>query len=211
MPERDRPRTQQRLPAARPRVRGTGAVPPTVEWPALLSGGSDRAFRRLIYDLHSFAVRLDRMRERISAFLSLTGSQYHILMVVAEHAGAPGLNVNGVAAALRTSGPYVTREAGALVRRGLLAKRGRDGDRRQVVLELTPAGRAAIDGIAPVLREINRELFRAVSAAEFGATRRFVGRFLANFAAAEATAARLAEGFRRGRGTGWRRRAGQSI
>lgn len=191
----------------RPPPRGTGALPLTVELPALLAGGTDTAFRGFIYDLHSFAARVDRLRERLSAFLDLSGGQYHILMVVAEHAGRAPLNVNGIAAALRRSGPLVTREAGVLVRRGLLVKRARAGDRRHVVLELTAAGRRAIDGIAPVLRRVNRDLFQGVTAAEFRATRRFIGRLLANFPATEETAAALARRRRRRNGPGLARPA----
>jgi len=167
-------------------------MPLTVNREELLVAGSDRAFRRFIYDLHSLSVRMDRLRNRISELVGLNSSQYHILMVIAELSGAQTLNVNAVADALRTSGAFITREVGVLVRMQLVRKIAKRDDRRHVILELTPAGERVLAGMAPALRSINDSLFAGVSAADFAGMRRFLLMMLENLPATLDAAGRLA-------------------
>ncbi len=172
------------------RARGTGAVPVTVTRPELLIGGSDRAFRRLIYDLHSLFRRMDRLRDRLGAVLGLTGNQFHILMVIAELQNARAVNISAVAAALHTSGTYVTKETGALERRRFVRKAVNPRDRREVLVTLTEQGRAAIRRIARVLRPVNDALFLGVTTSHIGGFRRTVALMLGNAVAATARAGR---------------------
>ena len=175
------PRKSPAKPSGSPR--GTGLLPLTVNRAELLVAGADREFRRFIYNLHSLSVRMDRLRDRISALTGLTGSQYHILMAIAELSGTQVLNVNAVADALRTSGAFITREAGALVREGLVRKIVKRDDRRHVILALTPRGRRVLNDVAPSLRRINDTLFAGVSADDFAGMRRFIGMMLDNMPA----------------------------
>jgi DNA-binding MarR family transcriptional regulator len=55
---------------------------------------------------------------------------------------------------------------GALVRKGLVSRTPRRGDRREVQLTLTPAGRALYDALLPRVAAINRELLAVLSETE---------------------------------------------
>jgi DNA-binding MarR family transcriptional regulator len=146
--------------------------------PALLLGGSDRAFRAFIYSLLTVSVRMDRLRARVGQLMGLTGLQYHILMVMAEFEDDRPASVGAVAEALHVTGAYVTMETRKLARLGLIEKRANPDDRRGVLLSLTPSGRAAVDAVAPYLREINDALFEGFGSAEFAQFRRIVERML---------------------------------
>ncbi|HSU76017.1 MAG TPA: hypothetical protein VLI89_03050, partial [Burkholderiales bacterium] len=83
------------------RLRRTALPPPTVSRPALLVGGSDAEFRRLIHDLIAYGHRLDACRDAFAAIAGISGVQYEILMLVSRTAG---LAVGEVAARLHRSG-----------------------------------------------------------------------------------------------------------
>jgi len=171
-------------------------MPLTVNRAELRVAGSDHAFRRFIYDLHSLSVRMDRLRDRLSALVGLNSSQYHILMVIAELSGTQTLNVSAVADALRTSGAFITREVGVLARKKLVRKVVRRDDRRHMILELTPAGKRVLDGMAPALRNVNDTLFAGVGAGDFAGMRRLILSMLENMPATLDAAGRLAGGQR---------------
>lgn len=162
----------------------TGDRAATVTRPALLVGGSDREFRAFIYSLLTVSIRMDRLREKVGALMGLSGLQYHILMVMAEFEGDRPASVGAVAEALHVTGAYVTMETRKLAKLGLIAKRPNPHDRRGVLLSLTPAGRDAVDAVAPHLREINDSLFQGFGAADFAQFRRIVERMLPNTDAA---------------------------
>lgn len=60
-----------------------------------------------------------------------------------------------------------TRVIDQLVERGLLERARRGGDRRKIELELTPAGRVAIEGMIPLVVEKLNLAFADFSAPEF--------------------------------------------
>ena len=83
-----------------------GYHPPlTVTRRALLKGGSDVEFRRLIYRLLLVEERLRRARDFLGKRAGLTGPQYTMLITVAYLQGATGISVQSLARNLRvTSG-----------------------------------------------------------------------------------------------------------
>ena len=148
-------------------------LPGTTSRPQFLdSDGGDTEFRRLIYGIFTMAVNFDRIRERLATSLGLSGKQYHILMVVAELAPHQPVTISTVANQLHISSAYTTMETKKLLSRGLLRKRPNPDDGRSVILELTADGRAAIEGLAPCLREINDTLFEDMGPETF---RQFLG------------------------------------
>jgi DNA-binding MarR family transcriptional regulator len=74
----------------------------------------------------------------------------------------------------------VTTEVGKLIDKGLLTKTVNMRDRRGVLVQLSPRGRAAIEELAPFLRRVNDLLFEGVSRQEFAALSRFLSRFALN-------------------------------
>ena len=104
-----------------------GYHPPlTITRRALLVGGSDTEFRRLIYRLIVVEERLRRARDFLGRRIGLTGPQYTLLITVAYLQGESGIAVRALAKNLRVSSAFITAESQRLIQRGLLAKAERD-------------------------------------------------------------------------------------
>ena len=153
------------------RVRGVRAPSPnsyhpplTVTRRALLKGGSDVEFRRLIYRLLLVEERLRRARDFLGKRAGLTGPQYTMLITVAYLQGATGITVQSLARNLE---------------RGLLAKRTNPHDSRSTLLSITAAGRRRIEHLVPELRTINNAFFAHVSARSFADAMQFLEQLIA--------------------------------
>jgi DNA-binding MarR family transcriptional regulator len=144
-------------------------LPPTVSAAALLDENSDRRFRALVNDLFTIASRMEIIRAHLGRRMGISGPQYSLLIAVAHLQGARGVSVGAVAQAMHVSSAFIASETGKMARRRLLQKEPNPDDRRGVLLSLTPAGRAKIDGIAAELRTINNRFFGALDAASFPA------------------------------------------
>jgi DNA-binding MarR family transcriptional regulator len=68
----------------------------------------------------------------------------------------------------------MTRVIDQLAERGFLERARRGGDRRKVELELTPAGRVAIEGLIPLVVDKLNLAFAEFSAAEFEELKRLL-------------------------------------
>jgi DNA-binding MarR family transcriptional regulator len=141
---------------------------------ALLVGGSDSDFRRLIYRLLLVEERLRRARDFLAKRIGLTGPQYTMLITVAYLQGATGITVQSLARNLRVSPAFITAESRRLVDRRLLAKRVNPDDSRSTLLSVTAAGRRRIDTLIPELRRINNAFFAQVSARSFRQAMKFL-------------------------------------
>ncbi|MEM7777329.1 MAG: MarR family winged helix-turn-helix transcriptional regulator [Pseudomonadota bacterium] len=131
----------------------------TVSKEALLSDGDDLAFRQLVHDLLAFSARLQEIRNRFGAYIGLTGIQYTLLIAI-SHLGKEGeVGVKKLADHLSLSGAFVTIETTKLVKLGLVEKRTNRKDRRRVLLSLGARGRALLNQLAPLQREVNDALF----------------------------------------------------
>lgn len=80
----------------------------------------------------------------VSELDGVTLQQFRVLTVLRTRTK---LNVNAVAAATGIHSSNVSRTCERLVSDGLLIRRDDPGDRRNVQLELTEAGRAVVDGV----------------------------------------------------------------
>src|SRR5688572_30011917 len=106
-------------------------LPQTVSRPALLAGGSDDEFRRLIHDLIAYGHKLDACRDAFAAIAGISGVQYEILMLVSR---ADGLSIGEVAERVHRSGAFITIEANRLAAAGVLEKTADPADGRRVLL-----------------------------------------------------------------------------
>jgi len=168
-----------------------GYQPPvTVTRRALLVGGSDVEFRRLIYRLLLVEERLRRVRDFLARRIGLTGPQYTLLITVAYLQGASGIPVRSLARNLRVTSAFITSESQRLIERGLLAKRPNPHDSRSTLISVTAAGRRRIDKLVPELRTVNNAFFAQVSAASFRHAMRFLEELLAG---SESVMARIAK------------------
>src|SRR5690348_7058473 len=152
------------MPRSMARARRKALPPSTVSRPALLVGGSDAEFRRLIHDLIAYGHRLDACRDAFAAIAGVSGVQYEILMLLSRSAG---LSVGEVAARLHRSGAFITIEANKLVARGILEKGSDPSDGRRVLLKCTARARVLLERMAPYQRRVNDVLFERLDARRF--------------------------------------------
>lgn len=150
------------------------ARPLTVSLPELLRDGSDQAFRAMVHDMLGFAARIQQVRNRFGALLSLSGSQYTVLVALSQFQGEDGVGVNTLAEHLHLSGAFVTIEVNKLVASGFVRKEVNTNDRRRVRLTITPHARKQLNAITPVLRPANDTLFEALSHEDFEQFRRIL-------------------------------------
>jgi DNA-binding MarR family transcriptional regulator len=102
-------------------------------------------------------VRLNRLFERAEAGLSL--AQFRILELVSRGTERS----THIASRLATSKPAVTMVVDSLVAAGLLTRGSRQGDRRVVVLALTPEGEEAVAKAERAYRERLEPLLGQIS------------------------------------------------
>jgi DNA-binding MarR family transcriptional regulator len=140
---------------------------PTVTKSALMPGGNDDRFRGFIHDLLALSGQVDQLREGFGAHMGLSGTGYVLLMTLRRvEAGGP-VGVSRLAEHLRLSGTFVTTEIAKLVKGGLVAKGPHGQDRRRVLLTVTAAGHARLDGLTPVQARVNDVMFGGFDGAEF--------------------------------------------
>lgn len=149
--------------AASLRRSGADFVPPlTISRREFVAGGVDEEFRNIIYGMVLGLQRLAACRDAFGIQLGLTGSQFAVLIGVAYRQGSDGVAIKDLADHVLLAATHVTTEVGRLARKGLLAKRANNSDRRSVLVCLTPRGEAAVQAVAPVVRAVNDILFRDV-------------------------------------------------
>lgn len=146
----------------------------TVSRPSLLRNGSDEAFRIMVHDMLGFAARIQEVRSRLGALISLSGSQYTILIALAQLEGPEGVGVNTIADHLHLSGAFVTIEVNKLVALGFVKKETNPEDRRRVLLTITPFARARLNELTRVQQPANDALFGELSDEDFDMFRRIL-------------------------------------
>jgi DNA-binding MarR family transcriptional regulator len=142
-------------------------LPLTTTRPELLSNGRDRQFRHLIHGLFGFAAHHERIRNGHARVIGLAGIEYTVLIAIAHLSRDGDVNVKTVADHLYLSGAFITVVAGRLLRLGLIGKDVDAEDRRRVTLTVSDKGRAALERLAPVQRQVNDVEFGCLSRQEF--------------------------------------------
>jgi DNA-binding MarR family transcriptional regulator len=161
--------------------RGKEFVPPaTISLPAMLVADSDVSFRETLYRMVFAFSRLVSCREAFGRLLSLTASQFIVLIGTAYRQGTEGVTIRSLADHTQLAATHVTTEVGRLMERGLLTKSANMRDRRSVLVRLTPKGEAAIREVNPLLRRVNDCLFQNISRDDFAVVARFLSTFALN-------------------------------
>jgi DNA-binding MarR family transcriptional regulator len=156
-------------------------IPPaTVTLPPLLASGGDVAFREALYLMTLAFGRLQSFRQAFGRELSLTASQFIVLIGTAYCQGRDGVTIRGLADHTQLAATHVTTEVGRLIDKELLTKTANARDRRSVLVRLSRNGEAAVRTINPLLRRVNNRLFQNVSREEFAAVSRFLSKFALN-------------------------------
>jgi DNA-binding MarR family transcriptional regulator len=163
--------------------KGKFVLTPTVSVPAVLdrSGGSDRSFRQLLYDISTAASHLESARAYLASRLGVTSPQYNMIMVIAQYEGDEGMSVNEIADHLHVSATFVTAELKKLERQGLVVKLPNPADARSVIVRLSEEGERQVTALGPEFLFVNDHLFENISAADFQALSRIVASLIADF------------------------------
>jgi DNA-binding MarR family transcriptional regulator len=188
MPLRTRPSTTPRRIAERGALARGRKQPPqgcfdpplTVSHDALLSAGSDVAFRQSLYLMVLAFSRLQACREAFGRALGLSGTQFAVLIGTAYRQGSDGVSIRALADHIQLAPTHVTTEVGRLIDKGLLSKAVNPQDRRGVLVRLSRQGEAAVGDVAPFVRRVNDRLFAGISRRDFAVVSAFLSRFAAN-------------------------------
>lgn len=156
------------------------AMPRTVSHASLLAHGGDEPFRQALYLMVLAFGRLQACREAFGRAMSLTGSQFAVLIGTAYCQNVDGVSIRALADHVQLAATHVTTEVGRLIRKGLLTKRINANDRRGVLVKLSRRGETALLQIAPFVRDVNDLLFADVPRAEFAAVAHFLRVFANN-------------------------------
>ena len=139
----------------------------SVSTPALLRGGTDRTFQRLLFDLFTIAERLERVRVHVASRIGLSGPQYSLLRGVAALQGNEGVSIGVLAEHLHVTSAFVAVQSGVLVQRGLLSKKDDASDRRISRLSLAATGARLVGNAIEEVRPINDLFFGTLQEDEF--------------------------------------------
>lgn len=154
--------------------------PATITLPQMLLSGNDLAFRETLYLMfHAFG-RLTSFRDGFGKTLSLTASQFIVLIGTAYRQGSEGVSIRALSDHTQMAATHVTTEVGRLIGKGLLTKSANERDRRGVLVRLTPKGETAVLAVNPLLRRVNDRLFQNVSREDFATVSRFLTTFALN-------------------------------
>ncbi len=122
--------------------------------------GSDREFRKLIYNLFSLSNVMTRMSKLFSAYIGVSGAQQVMIQMIAE---TPGMTVGHVAKKLEVTSQFITIEINDLIKKNIVEKRPNDADRRSMFLVLTPKGQDLLRELGPLRRRANDTMFRSLT------------------------------------------------
>jgi DNA-binding MarR family transcriptional regulator len=166
-------------PNGRTRSRAAPAqFPLTTSRGELLIGGRDRDFRHLVHSLFGFAAHHERIRAGHAKMIGLAGIEYTVLISIAHLSQDGDVNVKTVADHLYLSGAFITAITGRLLDHGFIEKKTDPADRRRVTLTVSPKGRAALERLAPVQRQVNDVEFGTLSREEFELLGRIMDRLI---------------------------------
>jgi MarR family transcriptional regulator, organic hydroperoxide resistance regulator len=166
---------------SRPGSSAPYSPPVTTSRPDLIVDGTDEGFREVIYQMVLGLQHLFSCREIFGRHLRLTGSQFAVLMGVAYTQKTDGVSIQDLADHVRLAQPHVTTEVGRLLGKGLLAKRANPGDQRSVLVSLSTRGRAVVEGVVPLVRQVNDLLFDGIKKKELMTVMRVMRQLTFNY------------------------------
>ena len=155
-------------------------LPFSVNRTALLANKSDHAFREFLYNFFTVAERVQEVRRYLGRRIGISGPQYNLMMAIAELQGSDGVSVGRVAEYLHVAGPFVTAEAGKLVRIAYLRRMNDAADKRVWRLSVGPRGWTALKSLFPGLQQVNDRLFAGISRSDFAILRECLGKLVGN-------------------------------
>jgi DNA-binding MarR family transcriptional regulator len=114
------------------------------------------------------------MLDAIEPVFEAQGFSFIQYVVLAWLRDGVALNPKDICARYRHDSGALTRVIDQLAERGLLERVRRDRDRRKVELQLTPAGRATVEGLIPLVVERLNLALAEFSSSEFNELKRLL-------------------------------------
>ena len=142
---------------------------------AFYAGHSYVAGDSVGYLLHQLATSMRRRIEQAMAAHDLTAAQWVPLWKLARDGEC---SAQALAREIDIDAGAATRLVGRLAAKGLVERRRSAADRRIVMLQLTPAGRAVAAHVPQVLAEVNNAYLRGFSRDEWGQLKALLRRML---------------------------------
>ena len=133
-----------------------------------------------MHGLFSFLALHEEIRAGHARHIGLAGVEYTVLISIAHLAQDGDVSVSAVAAHLRLTGAFITTVIQRLQALGLVDKQTDPNDRRRVLLSVLPEGRARLERLAPIQRQINDVEFGGITRTEFLRLLDMVERLIAN-------------------------------
>jgi DNA-binding MarR family transcriptional regulator len=140
--------------------------------------------RLIIHVAREWRTALERELSRFD----ITSTQAVLLILLARQPASP----NQLTAELGTDTAGISRLVDRLEGKGYVARAGSPHDRRAIVLELTPAGRAVVPQVMPIIGAARARLLAGFSSEETEALETLLQRLRANLSALDSEAGRVA-------------------
>ena len=122
--------------------------------------GTDRQFRKLIYNLLDLIDLMKSNRKYFAEYLGVTDAQLMMMLRIADY---PDMTVSRLAEQLSVSSPFVTAEIAKLAKKMIVEKRPNQVDRRSMHLALTPKGQALMRELGPLRLRTNDIMFKSLT------------------------------------------------
>lgn len=157
----------------------SGAVPSPRDRETALTK-DDRLDLRVWFRLLTCATLIERsVRQGLREEFGITLPKFDLLSQLDR---APeGLTMGELSRRLMVTNGNVTGLIDRLVTEGLVARQPSPHDRRAQVVSLTPAGKAAFDGMIPKHQDFIAERFQGISRAELAELHRLLGKLKTSF------------------------------
>jgi DNA-binding MarR family transcriptional regulator len=131
------------------------------------TGGTDKRFRQLIYDLSVAGSLLEIARQNLAEKLEVTAPQYNVLMVIAQYQGSNGLRLTEVAQHLHVTISHITNEVKKLEKNKWVNVVISPDDKRARLVRINTLAEKKIFALGKSQREINDHLFRNLRKSDF--------------------------------------------
>jgi DNA-binding MarR family transcriptional regulator len=139
---------------------------------------SEAELREFISDFTAASARMRELRRALAGSLGLTVAEHAVLLGLWYCESRGGTTVRMLADHLHIAAAHVTAEVNKLERAGLIVKRSSETDRRAVDLRLSKRGRAVLDRLEPLLRDVNAALFADLGLAQMRTAHRLFRRII---------------------------------
>jgi DNA-binding MarR family transcriptional regulator len=158
-------RSSRISPSAKTRQKDTAATeeafpPLSTSLESFVKAGSDREFRKLIYDLLSLSNLMLRNRKHFAAYIDVTDAQQVMMQMIAE---THGMTIGRIAKQLHVTSQFVGIEIRELIKKNIVEKQPNEADRRSMFLNLTSKGQSLLREMAPLRRRTNDTMFRSLT------------------------------------------------